>query len=137
MPLAVLDAWALLAWMQGEPAAAEVRRWLERAERAQDPLALSLISAGEVYYTVWRRRGEATAQAVATDLRGGRMPVRLYPASASRVWAAARLKARYPIAYADAFAVGLAQELHVPLLTGDPELAGLRGGEACRIEWLR
>ena len=35
--------------------------------------------------------------------------------------AAARLKARYAISYADAFAVALAQELGAPVVTGDTE----------------
>jgi predicted nucleic acid-binding protein len=35
--------------------------------------------------------------------------------------AAARLKARHTISYADAFAVALAQELGAPVVTGDRE----------------
>src|SRR3990172_10915002 len=50
MPAAVLDAWALLAWLGDEPGAGVVERWLGRAARNQDPLALSVINAGEVHY---------------------------------------------------------------------------------------
>ncbi|MCS7178592.1 MAG: hypothetical protein RML46_03515 [Anaerolineae bacterium] len=39
--------------------------------------------------------------------------------------AAAGIKMRYPMAYADAFAAALAQELGATLVSGDPELAQL------------
>ncbi len=48
--------------------------------------------------------------------------------------AAAHLKARFPIALADAFAAALAQELEAPLLTGDPEFKALE--ETLTIYWL-
>jgi len=38
-----------------------------------------------------------------------------------RVLAAAHIKAHYPLSYADAFAVALAQELDATVVTGDPE----------------
>jgi predicted nucleic acid-binding protein len=44
-----------------------------------------------------------------------------WPVERSLVLAAALLKANYAIAYADAFAVGLAQQLKLPVVTGDPE----------------
>jgi len=34
---------------------------------------------------------------------------------------AAQIKTQYPISYADAFAVALAQELNAIIVTGDPE----------------
>ena len=39
----------------------------------------------------------------------------------ARVLAAAQIKTQYPISYADAFAVALAQELNATIVTGDPE----------------
>jgi ribonuclease VapC len=38
---------------------------------------------------------------------------------------AARLKARFPISYADAFAVATARAEGGPVLTGDPEIVNL------------
>ena len=49
---------------------------------------------------------------------------------------AAALKARHPIAFGDAFAVQLAIERGLPLLTGDSEIGDLRGKEPVELIWL-
>jgi len=49
---------------------------------------------------------------------------------------AARLKANYPISYADAFAASLAVIHNSYLLTGDPEFKTLVKKENIPIEWL-
>jgi ribonuclease VapC len=49
---------------------------------------------------------------------------------------ASRLKARYPIAYADAFAIQLAREMDVPLVTGDPEIRALEKEGLLQVIWL-
>lgn len=132
----VLDSWAMLAWLQREAAAPRVRRALERAERTAQPLLLSIINAGEIHYLLARARGIEQAEEFITDLRRHRLPIRLAPATATRVWRAARLKARHAIAYADAFAAALAQESGRPLLTGDRDFAPLEQDGVCTIVWL-
>jgi hypothetical protein len=49
---------------------------------------------------------------------------------------AARLKGHYHIAYADAFAAQLAQEKHLPLGTGEPELQALEAAGELTLVWL-
>jgi predicted nucleic acid-binding protein len=56
-------------------------------------------------------------------------------ATPERVMAAARIKAVYPLAYGDAFAVATAAAYDAVLLTGDPELTSRPVG--CRVEDLR
>jgi ribonuclease VapC len=51
-----------------------------------------------------------------------RLPIRIVEATMDRVVSAAQIKAAYPISYADAFAVGLAQEMNAAVVTRDPEL---------------
>lgn len=48
--------------------------------------------------------------------------------------AAARLKAIFPLAYADTFAAALAQRGGVPVVTGDPEFKRLAG--VVSVIWL-
>lgn len=48
---------------------------------------------------------------------------------------AARFKAMLPIAYADCFALALAQEHGAPVLTGDPEFR--RAEHLVKVEWSR
>lgn len=132
----VLDAWALLAWLGGEPGAVGVRRELRRAERSGTPLLLSAVNAGEVYYRLAQTRHPAGADEFLEDLRRHRLPIRIVPATNRRVWEAARLKARYRISYADAFAAALAREARLPLITGDADFAALEKAGECSVRWL-
>ena len=93
---------------------------------------MSWINAGEVYYIVNRLAGETEAETVINDLR---LSVRLDPALPERVIEAASIKARYPMAYADAFAVTTAMAYDATLLTGDPEI--IEAGGPWRVEDLR
>ncbi len=128
----VLDSFAILAFLRGEPGGDSVKTWLQRAEAGRVRLALSTINLGEVLYIVERRHGLTRAAQVLAFLQAG--PLVLYEATLPRVLAAAHLKARFPIALADAFAAALAQELKAPLLTGDPEFKALEG--TLTIHWL-
>lgn len=119
LPQYVLDSYAILAYLQAETGGAAVRALLEAARDRQAALNLSLINMGEIYYILYRERGEAQAEAALNDLRA--LPLTPYPATEERIMVAARLKASFPIAYADAFAAALAQELDALLVTGDPE----------------
>jgi predicted nucleic acid-binding protein len=49
------------------------------------------------------------------------LPVELIDVTKERVIAAARVKARHPVSYADAFVISTAIELTAVILTGDPE----------------
>jgi hypothetical protein len=40
------------------------------------------------------------------------------------------------MAYADAFAVQVAQEYEVPIATGDPEIRAVEEPEGLRVEWI-
>lgn len=97
----------------------------------------SSINAGEVYYQLARRRGQEFADGFwRTAVLGGLLPLRLYSATEARVLQAARLKARFGIAYADAFAMGLAIELRQPLVTGDAEIRDAAQEAGVALEWL-
>lgn len=122
----VLDAWALLAFLQGEePAASRVKSLLQEARNEKVILYVSIINLGEVYYRIGKTRGQSEADALVEELQ--LLPLIILPASNEDVMAAARLKMRYSISYADAFAVSATLQHGAILLTGDPELLGLAG----------
>ena len=124
----VLDAWAVVAYLNGvEPAAGRVAGLLHRGR----PL-MNWVNLGEVRYVVGRAHGEREADEVVRDLRPR---LTLDVASPERVLAAARLKTAYRISYADAFAAATAMAADAVLLTGDPEL--LAEGAPWRAEDLR
>lgn len=132
----MLDAWAILAWILDEPSASDVQSLLGRAAAGEVVLYWSAITAGEVYYRLTRLRGRSAADAFWTGTTEERSPIRLAAATTGRVEVAARLKAAHRISYADGFAVGLAQELGAPLVTGDPEIKVLADAGLVGVEWL-
>lgn len=128
----VLDSWALLAWLLDQPAAAHVESLLDRAERGDIALSMSWINAGEVYCMTARKRGPAQAEEFLARLPS--LPLRLVSPDAAGVVSAAKLKSKYRISYADAFAAALAMQESAVLVTGDPELRTL--SETVPVEWI-
>ena len=111
----VLDAWAVMALLEGsEPAATEVVHLLE-----QERPAMSWINLGEVFYILHRRHGERAAAEAVRDLRTS---VDALLPSPDLVLAAGRVKSAFPLSYADAFAAATAIDRSAVLWTGDPEL---------------
>jgi predicted nucleic acid-binding protein len=120
----VLDAWAILALLQGEePAASRVKELLEQASRGRIALSISIINLGEVIYRIGKEKGEKEADATLGQLR--RLPMTVLPASEEAVFAAVRFKMHYTISYADAFAAAATEALDATLVSGDPELMQL------------
>ena len=118
-PRYVLDSYALLGYLRDEPMADRIESLLSEAARGQTDLYLSTISLGEISYIVERQRDAVACQDALARLVT--FPIQLQEATCERVMAAARLKARYAISYADAFAAALAQEFGAPVVTGDRE----------------
>ena len=136
MPSKVLDSWALLAFLKGEPAAAEVEKLIERAADNKNKLLLCVVNWGEIYYHVWRAAGptgRAAADRVAEDL--SRLPLELVEAGLALSRQAAIFKADYKLSYADCFAAALAKIQNCELLTGDPEFKTVEN--EIKIHWLK
>ena len=62
------------------------------------------------------------------------LPILIAPVSRSTVLAAAHIKARHAISYADAFAATVAQEYNGVVVTGDPEFKSV--ADIIDVEWL-
>lgn len=133
-----LDAFAVLTWLQDEAGADEVEKHLQQVhEQGEYRCFLSLINLGEVYYQIYRKRGATTADRFWDGVFRGEIPLTVIDVTRKRVLESGRLKARYPIALADAFAIQLALEMHVPLLTGDPEIRiPAKQEPALQVIWL-
>jgi predicted nucleic acid-binding protein len=135
-----LDSWAVLAWLQGEPAGALVAdlvawcegdekagRAISRFVKAEEPprLFLNVVNLGEIFYITGRRKGRQEAAEVVRRLKLG--PLVIVGASERLVLAAAEVKIAHRVAYADAFAVATARMTRSALMTGDPEVRELPG----------
>ena len=118
----VLDANALVSLIEGRVVAAErVRRLLQEASRIGQPILLSSINWGEVFYIAWRLHGEA--QALATEFKLQQLPIEVISVDRNRATRAATLKQKHNFGYADAFAAELAIERGAWLVTADPEFS--------------
>lgn len=128
----ILDSFAMLALLAGENGAARVQAILEAAGRAEVDAYLSLINLGEVLYITERERGLPPTQKTLSAIE--QLPLKILAATRERVLAAAHIKANFPIAYADAFAVAMAQEFRGTVITGDPEFTQVE--TIIQVEWL-
>lgn len=132
-----LDSFALLSWLQGETGAPVVEGHL--AEASSDKgfrCWISVVNLAEVYYRLHRTLGPGAADDFWKGAVRGEIPVTVVDATRPRVLEAARLKARFPIALADAFAVQVAREKDVSLVTGDPEIRAVEKAGEVRVSWI-
>jgi len=134
MATKVLDSWALMAFLQDEPAAAEVEKLLVKAAEDKHKLLLCVVNWGEIYYAIARTEGQAVAEQKVADL--ATLAIELVPLSddLKLVREAAKLKASKKMAYADCFAAALAKLRNVEVVTGDPEFKEVEG--EVKVAWL-
>ena len=132
VPIFVLDSFALLAYFEAEPAAARVKEVLVQAASGRATVVLSTVNFGEVVYITERERGLATAQTVIGAL--DQLPITLVDADRDLALAAAHVKAHHSVAYADAYAIALAEQNVGVVLTGDPEFKAVE--HLVAVEWL-
>jgi uncharacterized protein len=128
----VLDSWPILEWIKGrQPATDAVAKLLAESESGEARVFFSAINVGEVYYFLRKQHSEELAESWRELSRT--LPATVEVPTGDDIWDAALLRARYPIAYADAFAAALAQKYRCPLVTGDPEFRSIVGLE---LEWI-
>jgi predicted nucleic acid-binding protein len=113
----VLDAFAIVALLKGEPGGERIQVAID----AGDAAACS-INLGEVLYTQARGGHEAAVLDAVEQLR---RQIETVEPDWALVKAAASLKARYRLSYADAFCIATARRLDAALWTGDPEILTL------------
>lgn len=130
----VLDSFAPLAYLEGEAGMPRVRSVPEGAEAQRHTVCLSLINLGEALYITERERGLVAARRAlgAVD----QLPLEIVSVSRATVLEAAHVKARFPISYADAFAVVAARDRGGVVMTGDPEFRTVADAGLVAVEWL-
>jgi len=128
----VLDTWAMLAYLDGEPAAEQVRQVLRRARKKQVLVLFSLINYGECLYVTEREHGLQQAQRAAGII--DQLALRVVPADLPLVFAAAHIKARYPVSHADAFSIALTKRTGARVMTGDVEFKSVES--EISVHWL-
>lgn len=128
----VLDSYAILAYLQDEPAASRIEKLLESASRQKSRLLFSLINLGELLYITERRGGIVKAQDALALIQ--QLAIEIVSADEQLVFAAAHIKANHPLSYADSFVVAVALQEGATILTGDPEFQAVE--DLVKVEWL-
>lgn len=130
----VLDSYALLAFFRNEEGSDQVEKLLTEAAADKHELYLTNVNAGEVYYMSYRKDGIAKADLAWKAMR--QFPIHIIDADLEFTLAAAKLKAKYRISFADAFAAVLAIKRKATLITGDDEFKALAGEGGFKLKYL-
>lgn len=130
----MLDSYAVLAFLEGEPCAGRVKELLQQGEEGSSRLFISVINYGEVIYITERERGLPKTQEVIA--RMDELPLSIMDADRALAVRAAHIKARWAMAYADCYAAALAIILEAPLVTGDPEFKPIEAAHIISVDWL-
>lgn len=134
MATKVLDSWALIAFFEDEPAAAEVEKLLQQAADEKHKLLMSAVNWGEVYYNTMREVSQTAAEQIAQQIAA--LPIEVIGVNddLALVRQAAIFKAMHKLSYADCFAAALAKQKNAELVTGDPEFKAVE--KEIKIQWL-
>ena len=128
----VLDSYAILAFLKQEPHFEIVKDLLRSSGKGRETLLMNQINAGEVYYQIAKQDlSENVGRFWSHFLQ---LPIFFVANDFALVLEAAKLKARFPIAYADAFAVATAIREGASIVTGDPDFKHVE--PLVKIDWL-
>lgn len=128
----LLDTLPLVRFFKDEPGAAQIERLLTDSRQGRLRLFISDINAGELYYVIAKQAGTERAERAISSLELFR--IERVPTTWELVLAAARLKAEFPLSYADCFAAACAQAKGMGLVTGDREFKRIE--HLVSIEWV-
>ncbi|MEX2162295.1 MAG: type II toxin-antitoxin system VapC family toxin [Anaerolineales bacterium] len=132
MATKVLDAYALLAFLEDEPGADAVRDLILKAENRKTKLLMTTVNLGEVWYSIARRSSPTTADEYVQEIET--MAIEIVDADWILTRQAALYKVAGKIAYGDCFAAALSKIRKAELVTGDREFKSLES--EIKISWL-
>ena len=128
----VLDSWAVIAYLEDEPAAEKIADIIADAHEQKIPLLMTVVNAGEVWYIIARQTTDADADRSIKQLRD--LGIEFVDADWNLARGAGYFKSRNKMSFADAFAAALAKQRTAHLVTGDPEFKQVEG--QATIIWL-
>jgi predicted nucleic acid-binding protein len=128
----VLDASAVLRFVEDAAGAERMERLFKDAACGTSLLSISVVNWGEVFYHEWQLRGEQTARN--TIAKVARLPLELVPVSLPQALKAGELKAVHKIPYVDCIAAALALQQQATLVTSDHDFEKL--GRHFPVLWI-
>ncbi len=128
----VLDSWAVIAYLEDEPSASQIAELIASAHEEEIPLYMTVVNAGEVWYTIAREISEEDANASIKELRDLR--IQFENADWNLTQEAALFKCKHKMSYADCYAAALAKSKKADLVTGDVEFKQIE--KVINIQWV-
>ena len=129
----VLDSWAIMSYLGGEPSAERVADIMSDAHEDGVPIFMSVINAGEVWYILAREVSVAEADSSIRQLR--QLGIDFIDADWDLAHVAAGFKSKHKMSFADCFAAALTKQKKATLLTGDSEFKQVE--PEITIDWLK
>jgi predicted nucleic acid-binding protein len=128
----VLDAYSLIAYLEGEKGADAMIEIFKSARDSGKDLLLSMVDWGEVYYIVLREQGRKRADEISHLI--STLPIEIVPIDLKITRQAAEYKASKKMSYADCFAASTAKRHKAELVTGDEEFRQVEN--ELKIVWI-
>ena len=128
----VLDASALMAYLEKEPGYEKVKNLLARAAESERNLLMSAVNWGEVCYVLVKNYGRVEAEKTMSLIET--FPIEVVDADIETARQAALYKAIRKLPYADSFAAALTKLRKGELVTGDKEFHLVES--EIKITWL-
>lgn len=128
----LLDSHAILVYLKVEKGYEKVKTALVAAEKSKVPLLMCEINIGEVCYSVLRAKLTTNLDDFISLFLA--LPIQPVQVDFNLILAAAKIKAQYPVSYADAFAVATAIRNDAVIITGDPEFKSVT--KLVPVEWV-
>jgi predicted nucleic acid-binding protein len=132
LPNAVLDSYAVLAFLFKEKGHETVLHLLEKALESNQKLLLASPNWAEVRYMVERKVGGARWAEVRARILG--LPIDIIDADQELAETAGEIKAFHKMSLADCFAAALARLRKADICTGDPEFKAVEPEQ--KIIWV-
>jgi ribonuclease VapC len=126
----LIDSFALLAYLKQESNYQKVENLLSSKETQ---LLMNDINIGETFYILARERDSVQAEYFVNAILPN-LPIAKIGNTLTEVIEAAKIKAQYPISYADCFAVATAIREKAVIITGDPDFKHVE--TIVTIDWL-
>ena len=133
MKNAVLDSYAIIAYLFKESGFAKVVSLLERGSEGEVRILMAAPNWAELRYILARRLGEEEWVRLRSKLMA--LPVEIVAADRSLAEKAGEFKATRKMSLADCFAAALARERDAAVYTGDPEFKEVQ--DDVEIVWIR
>ena len=128
----ILDASALIAYLEKEPGYGKVAKALSKAAAGEQHVLMTTVNWGEVYYTLSREYDPPEVEKIIHLI--DTFPIELVAPDRELAKRAALFKSEKKLPYADCFAAALAFIRKGELFTSDRDFRAVE--DKIRIEWI-